>query len=615
MKPILQIFFLMTILLLSGCGSQDRYEVMDPHVHFIIEGQDWGTATAVPTVHNSFNPSPAAVVDGRFYFGSRGGMIYVVTPTGYETLPRPGELYVRDLITGPDGLLWMTDNNGRVLYFQDGQWVLDVDLDLDWDSGTRMLLDNQNRILLMGDREDIYHRGNTRGLWRREESGQWSQQDLPGDPDIMHGWCENGQPPIFLTRHLELITEERDGWQISDPVWENIDREDVELQCSQEEAMAIRLGDDRDFLLNEGDGWQLVEGHERLRHLFWFENELYSVMRYENAMYRWEADGWVFSHEFSDLPSSGHVWSLALDSRRVLYFPHGGSLIFDGHELTQNTSLLGYPKAVVRYGGMDHLYMSESVHLQGTGGVWEVVGRPFESENRSSINKKMLVDDQDQLVFFSYDEIITWDGVNYHRQVMDQDIYRTYLQEDRKVLILSDGQVGVWSQGELRWIGHLDEFIYDVIGAQWVSDEKIQVLTRTHLLLVEPDRNTIALTFQGWAPKGGASGPGSSLAAGGIRRMVVIEDENVQDITPHWGTVQGEGSRISTMIADGLGGWIVYDYDRSALLRFDGENWFDMGTYFWNSIYENGTLTSNGDGTFILQDYGYVYHIEPGAVP
>ncbi len=616
MKPIQWKLFLMTVmtlLMLTGCGSQDRYEVMPPHVNFIIEDQNWGTATAVPTVHNSFNPSPAAVVDGRFYFGSRGGMVYAVTPTGYETLPRPNNLYVRDLLKGPDELLWMTDNNGRILYYQEGQWELDVDLDLDWDSGTRLLLDNQGRLLLMGDHEDDFHKGNTRGLWRRDDAGQWTKQDIPGDPDIMHGWCEYGQSPVFLTSHLELITEDGDRWQISDPVWDDFDGEQIKLQISEDGRMVILNTEYRDFLLNDGDGWQFIDSDYYMRHLFWFGTELYGVAKYSDELMHWDGEDWISISETIDSSGSGIVWSRPHGSERILYFHSGGSMVFDGLELRPNTQLLGYPHAVVRYGGMDHLYMTYGAHLVGTDGVWQVAGWPDGADDRSSIAKRMVVDDRDMLVFFLSSEIATWDGNEYHRLPTDQSLSRIYLQDDGKVVVLSMDRVGVWSQGELRWMGYLEDYAYDAIGAKWNSNEKIQVLFRDHLRMVEPESSTITLAFQGWTPRVSASGPGSSLACAGIERMVVIEDGDVLDLTPNWGSVQGEEARISAMIADGLGGWIVYDYDRSSLLRFDGESWYDMGVNFWNTIYDGGTLTSNGDGTFILQDYGYVFLIEPGA--
>ena len=614
MKSFWGIVFIVSLMLLAGCGSQDRYEVMPANSNYIIEEQAWGTVTGVTTVHNNFNPSPAAVVDGRFYFGSRGGMVYAVTPTGFETLPRPNDLFVRDLIAGPDGLLWMTDYNGRVLSFQDGRWELDQDLDLDWDTGTRLLLDHENRLLLMGDHEDEYYKGNTRGLWRRDGTGQWSQQDLPGDPDIMHGWCEYGQPPVFLTRHLELITETPDGWQVSDPVWPDVNNNGVELQCSEDGKMAIRMPGDYGFLLNNGRSWQLMATDIVLEHLFWFENQLFGLPRYLDQLLRWDGEAWAFfQNTIPDYHNTG-AWSLADGSRRILYCSQGGSMIFDGMELVENTAPLGYPQTVVRYGGMDHLYMYHGLHVMGTEGQWEVVGDPFGSSDRSSINKRMLVDDQDHLVFWSGNKLAVWEGESYRIITFDQSL-TGYLQPDGTIVFLSYDQVGVWTQGQLNWVGFHDESQWSVIGAQWLSPEKIQLLTRTHLRVVEPEQNAITLTFQGWTPRVCASGESGRLAVGGVERLVVIEDGEILDITPTWGTTQGEAARINTLISDGLGGWVVFDYDHSTLLRYDGGNWFDMGVNFRTIIYDSGTLTSNGDGSFMLQDYGYVFLVDPEAAP
>ncbi len=603
------------LVMLVGCGSQDRYEVMSPEVSFVIEDESWGLATVLPTVHNSFNPSPAAVVDGRLYFGSRSGMVYEVTPTGYETLPRPGDLYVWSLLAGPEGLLWRADYTGNILFFQDGQWELDIDLDLDWDSGTRMMLDNQNRILFIGGKRFDSGSNVKRRLWRRDHSGQWSLQDLPGEPAIVFGWCEHGKPPVFLTGQLQMVTEGLDGWQVSEPLLEEIDNEAVEFQGSQDGRMAVRIGTENYFLLNEGDGWQIKNTGTRLRHLFWLKNELYAIDRFEETLVHWDGQDWVVIQTIEDYWGS-KVRSQAHGSERILFFPEGESRVFNGLELISNTLPLGSLLAFVPHEGLNHLYMGGGMHLQGTDGIWEEVGRPFQDQDRSSVRGKMLIDDQDHLVFFGSNKIMHWDGHSYHEYDCGEYLRGTFLQDDGKVVVFSENQAGVWSQGQLHWVGNLDDSSYYKVGAKWESAEKIQVLYQNHLRLVEPEQSTITMTFQGWTPYVSAAGPGQSLACGGRERMVVIDGTTVLDITPIWGDVNGQLGRISAIISDGLGGWLAYDYDRSSLLKFDGRKWYDLGESFDGFIFrESGTLASNRDGTFILQDSGNVFLIEPGAGP
>jgi len=616
MKSVCLKILLLAVVVLGGCGHQDRYEVVSPEVSFVVEDAAWGRVTALPTLENSFDPSPAVVVDGRQYFGARGGLVYAVTPTGYETLPRPDGTFVRSLIKGPDGLLWRSDYNGRIYYFQDGAWQLDHDLDLIWDTRLEMLIDDQNRIVLMGNRDDGFNSEGRRHLWRRETSGQWSKMNIPGDPDIMHGWCEHGLPPVFITGHLELINEGPDGWEISAPLLEDIHESDVEIQGNEAGHQAVRVQGEGFFLLNTGEGWEIMDSNNRLGHLFWLNGELYGIKRWADDLLRWDGEQWIQIHSTPNEMSGDFVWSLANGSDRIVYFEHGGSMVFDGASWTVGTRPLGELSAFVRHNGQDHLYLKMGQHIIGNNGVWEEAGRPFEENNRSSTWLRMVVDDEDRLTFLKGYSIRRWTGSEYLDFPSDKFLRRTYLQDDGKVVVLSGSHVGVWSGGQLRWLGFVDENDLHSYGARWESDERIHVLSGSHLTLVQPNQSNITFTFQGWYPRFMAAGPGrQKMAIGGNERTIVIDGDNITDITPIWGSTHGDAGRLSAMISDGFGGWLAFDHERFRLLRFDGERWSSMGNDFWSAIRDGGTFTSNHDGTFLLQEQGYVFLIEPGVSP
>ena len=259
--------------------------------------------------------------------------------------------------------------------------------------------------------------------------------------------------------------------------------------------------------------------------------------------------------------------------------------------------------------------MESGQHIKGNQGIWEVVGRPFENRDRSSVGLKMVVDDENQLVFFDQYSIKRWVGEGYETIPTSEYLNKTFLQDDGKVVLLSEDQVGVWSQGEMNWVGYHSEHSAECLGARCGPDECIQLSTRQHLRLVEPELSHITLTFQGWTPNFMASGPGQMFALGGNERTIILNGEDISDVTPIWATTHGDPARLSAMVYDGLGGWLAFDRERYRLLRFDGEMWSSLGLDFWSAIRDGGTFTSNHNGTFLLQEMGYVFLIEPGVSP
>lgn len=605
MKLSLFKILLPVLVMLAGCGSQDRYEVMDPPGGLVIEESNWGQITKLETVHNRLSPGPATVIGNDHYFGSVDGMIYRPVGTGYEVQPRPEDLNVAALLQGPDDLLWMADPGGRILYFENGQWILDNDLNLSAESNTNLLLDHEGRILLFG--------GEGR-LWRRDLSGQWTNQDIPDETNLVHGWCDYGQAPVFLTENFQLVAEGAQGWDISEPLMES-DLKAYEIQCSELGYKVVRYQDNNDFLLNMGDGWQIVTSSQRMIHMFWLGNELFGTRTYNGNLHKWDGSSW---NEFLPLnggPRRVYCWSSPSESGRYLYFDYGETWFFDGENLTEITPRLTWPVDFVRHEGTDHIYTRFGKHLQLQDGVWEDHGYPIEGVVSSSSDFRMVVDDRDELVFFSVQGIAQWNGETYHLNPFNVWGLSIFLQTDGKVVFFSDHKIGVWTQGQVRWSGYFEESIYNVYGARWESDDRVVMLLRGNLSLVEPHQTTITFTFQGWTPSQMAGGQGQVLACSGPGRVIEVDGLSVKDITPRWESSDGVSADLSTLIADGYGGWLAFDYERHSLLRFDGQKWLDMRGDFGGPGNYYRRLNSNRDGTFILKYFESVYLVEPEVAP
>jgi len=601
MKPGYWIILLLMLVLAAGCGSQDRYEIMDPQVLSIVEDTHWGTSTMLQLLQNSRDYPVVTIIDDQLYFGPTGGLVYRTTSTGYESFFSPDEVAVGDIISGPDGLLWLISTRGRIYYRLDDTWYLETDLQLSNFNKKSFLVDDQGRLLVING-----------GLWRREADGQWQRQDIPGQSDIYSGWCDYGMPPVFINKNLETVTEGPDGWLVSDPIAENSMDESFEIQINEDGRAVVYSRSNRRYFLNEGDGWQTVNISYIILHMFWLQDELYLVSSYSaRGIYHWSGEVWELVWELDRDYVGNYSRSIPDDNGVLLCFSDGKTAFFDGLNLEEKTSTIGGISAFVRFEGFDHILTQRGKHFRGNDGMWEEMGQPFEESSRSSVSLRMVVDDQDKLTFISGPSIIQWDGNSYNSYPLDQVASRFYLQPDGKIVVLSYSQVGFWSDGQLNWVGPRGENTSILLGAKWESESEITLVSAEHLRTVTPETSTITLTFQGWSPWVSAGGPGHQLGCGGRERMVVFDGTDVQDITPHWGANQEEGARIKSLISDGAGGWIAYDSDRSTLLKYDGQNWFDMGVDF--SDYFNwwgGLLTSNGDGSYLLMSSSRVFLIE-----
>ena len=119
MKSITLALFGLVLLMLSGCGSQDRYQVMEPSPYVEIHESRFATISRVPSLHNHGTSYSTAEVDGVMHFSSGSGIVYKVTDEGYETLPIISGFFESHLVAGPDGHLWVTDQFAQLYSLPD----------------------------------------------------------------------------------------------------------------------------------------------------------------------------------------------------------------------------------------------------------------------------------------------------------------------------------------------------------------------------------------------------------------------------------------------------------------------------------------------------------------
>ena len=598
MKTIALACFSMVLLTLSGCGSQDRYQVADPPEYLEILEGDFANISRVPTVSNGSNRGRSAEVDGVMYFLPSSVSVYRVTESGYEILPFIPESSIRQMVAGPDGDLWVIDSYARLYSLQNDQWVFEYDIDMESGSVGGMIYDNQDRLIVYGD----YN-----GLWCRATSGEWTLEPGPDSLTIVDGWSSFGQDPVFVDMYSRVYTEGDDGWELSDPLWGNLGGYYPLIEGNNQGWLAVPQLSEKILHLNIGQGWQEYPYNEMIRYLFWLDDDLYATNHGADNLYKWSGTAWETFLSFPWGNAVTCIHSFPANAGQRLFFEKGGTLLFDGTSLAIETPVLGNIKGMVSYENSNHMVLNNGFHYRDGGGdgVWEVVGQPFPNIDYSYHKKMIMEDDQNQLILMGNDHIRIWDGGSSYQEIpLDHGTDGFYSQPGGEVvLLLDDRTIGVWAGGEFNVIGPHDEYSHSINDCLLEDSGQVIIATNDHLRRVGQDESPIVLTFQGWRCRAITRVEQWGLVCGGSGHLVTLDNGRVTNKTPAWALEEGWGmANITELMADWLGGCLAYDSSSQALLRFDGEQWWSENDEWLAWINYGTQFTDNRDGTYFLSD-------------
>ncbi len=607
MKSITLVLFGLVPLMLSGCGSQDRYQVMEPSPYMEIQEGRFATISRVPSLHNRGTSYSTAEVDGVVYFSSGSQIVYRVTDEGYETLPIIPDLFVNHMVADPDGQLWVTDPFAQMYSFQDGQWVFEVDLNI---SGhlNGLLSDNQGRLFAYGD---------DNGLWCRESSGEWNLNILPENTSLQDGWSDFGQDPIFVDSQLRLFTEGADGWQLSDSLGEDLQLYRAEIQGNPQGWLAVPSFDDQIIFLNHGDGWQEIPYTRYVNHVFWLGDDLYATYSGSDDLLHWSGADWEPFLSFAGTNLANCFNSQSSGTGRQLFFHNGASLYFDGSSLALETPGLGDLYGLVSFENSNHLILSNGYHYRDGGGdgIWQEVGAPLADGRFVDDHNIMVIDDRDQLVFFGQYVIKVWNGNSSYQEIpVEPRLKGIYPQSDGRVVVASNYMLGLWAEGGFRWLGEHHENSSEIQSCLLEDDDGVWVVAHSHLRWVEPEQSAITLTFQGWVCNAAILAEEWGLVCSGSGHLVAVDGSKVHNLTPGW--ADGSDWRVTTirsLIPDGQGRWLAFDSQKSSLLLFDGVQWWgqeDEELLWIEGWFIRPHFTDVRDGTILMQIWNMVFMVE-----
>lgn len=595
MKSVLSalfLVFLVALMVMAGCGSQDRYQVVGPGLAMVVEESHWADLFPVQGFGNVYGRYRAVEWNGDLVFGAYGSLVYRVLPEGYEPLtPLPDDFYIRGLTVGPDGNLWACDWHGHVVRYEMDEWVTEVDFDVS--SYIRgIFLDHQGRVVVYGENSN---------LWRRDSSGNWERQVLAEPAHLCSFWCENGAPPVFVTYEQQLV-EEVDGiWEISNPLVEDRYTCNSQYTASEDGRRVFRGYSSGDFLMDEGDGWNVHSLDFSDGHMFWYSNELYATETSNPGLWHWENGTWVL---VGDLGCNGHdAKSFSRNGQRQILLDDGASVLFDGQSLTDFSPKIGECRGYGMVDGLPHSITSSGMLLQLENGIWVNRGFPLENSNFLAYGQPWTLDEGGHPVFLGQSEVSSWDGQEFHRQILDQRVEKAFIQGNGTLALVSDDQVGVLADGEVQWLENHLMSTWEIKSCILGPNGEIWILIDGRLVLVDGGNLTTVVTFQGWSPSRMILDPDRGLVIWGWSRLVVVDGATITDYTPFWrSNLELVSSEIVNLTLDGLGGWVAHDDFHRTLLHFDGQNWRGLDHNFWNDFGYGGDMFLTGEGTLILQD-------------
>ncbi len=594
------------LLLLSGCGSQDRYQVTDPPIYMEVHEGSFAQINRIPIMHNVGHGYLTAKVNGEIYFSGENGNTYKNTSTGYQALPAISGFKIKDMVTGPGGHLWVTNKYAEMHSFQNGEWVFEIDILIESGSIDGLLYDSHGRLLAYGD---------NRGLWCREVSGEWNLMAVEDNSTIEAGWSEYGYDPVMVDKYGRLLTEQDGVWSFSEPISNDLYSWNMEIVGNDQGWLLMSAVEDRRFFINFGDSWQEYQYTENLRHMFWLGEDLFALQMYDDALLKWSGTNWepflIYDWPW-DLTGFN---SLAEGTGRRLFYNSGASLFFDGLSLTQKTGPLGQVQSVASLGNTTHLFFSTGVHYQSIGddGHWDEVGNLSTDDSYFYYFPEMLVDDMGQLVFLKSTGMRIWDGGSSYREIsLDEEIFKSFPQADGRILLLlGEGSMGQWANGVFSELPDHEDLYRHVISCQFDDAGQILLATNDHLRVINQERSFISLTLHGWECRTMVWSDEWGQLCGGNGHLLTVNGSTVLNKTPAWHSdAVWHGVSVRQLQPAWLGGWLALDPNRDSLIWFDGEQYWGQGGGDLDEMDYATELRMNLDGSYLLFSYDIVLKVE-----
>ena len=483
---------LVALVLVVGCGKQDRYEVVAPDI-FVAGVVQEGEITAVHAMlsGNGLEAADAWSENDLVEVGMYGRVLRIQGDL-YIPLNFPGREHLVGVLCEPDEELLVVTDGGAFWRWSGGTWMQLPAVPV---NRARFLVRDHLGFPLSGgsaESEALY----------RFESGVWTMIGGTVEPRIRLAWSHPAQGTWLVTYENEILTLNGNRAAVVDSAGVNDYYGSPQLVGDGVDKLVYCEGGREMWLSVGGVGtihtW-LASVEPRV--LFWRDGLLHCVTSgYELAA--WDGADWL---TIPDTAVSGHsVLSRSRSGKELIFDTDGGVDVYDGATTREAVPRQGGVDGLQEYQGRLMAYLDRGTLFRAESNppeAWRLIARTENRARDNSLINALIVDDLGRLLVKDLYNLWHWDGTALVREEIVGLVLRADTMPDGEVLISTDESVVALSQGELEYSPTWDFYDDSIRGLRRRSATEIEVLSTEGMYLLSGGNELeLQWVFMGWRP-------------------------------------------------------------------------------------------------------------------
>ncbi len=582
------------ILLLSGCGNQDRYDVVSRQPNVTGEvtmGEFIDQTMFLESTYWGMDAADAWSATDLVVSGNTGQVIRVQGDL-YISLGFPEDRQIVGMVCQPDGGLLVGLDDGQIWQWSGGTWQEEPEK-----PGNHLRIftdDHQGRPLV---------RVRYTGELKRYEMGEWEQVGDDSRGYITEIWRHPDQGTWLATETRNILELTETGAVWVDSLIFQSEYGVISLAGDGVDRLAATTGGG-DLWLRDSGAWTYYEGdpNESLSGMHWHQGQLYASSSGGDQTV-WRDDQWQVLQE----EAIGERVSVVVESDQdpILIGRSGAGYIFDGNTVTRISQSIGGVQGMAEYQGQLVAYLADGGLFQAedvSNGVWRYLDKTTANADSDGDNN-LLMDDRGLLVAHTETGLSFWDGDDFTDLLVDEYIRMFQPAADGEIIIATDVAIGSLRGGQLTW-RPAEESLDTCRGLQRSSPTTIDFLDSNGLYrLADAGGFSTQWIAVGWQPWRLVSlSPTRTLVLGRDVARQIMADE-ITDMTPL--TTSGTATDPVTL-ADAIelptGNVLAWAGNYSGFLLWENEKWWEISPAVGESVWYSADW---GDGRFLrTENYG-----------
>ncbi len=488
-----QALALAALLLVAGCGKQDRYEVVTPTVG-VAGTLRMGQLTEMKVLlsANGLKGTDAWGAHDVLQVG-HGGRVVRVQDDLYTTLRFPGDPYLRGVLCEPNGDALVVTGNGEFWRWSGGQWQELAALP--GNDTTFLARDDQGRPLAgaQDDGEALYRY--EAGAWTEVGDGTWGKyRTVWSSPD----------GGTFLATDLNQVLElTPTGIAVVDSV-EFRDTYGIGRLAGDSTGRLAYTRGNREMWVRDGGAGQVFTW-EMFFHpeiLFWRAGQLYCVEDGGHLLL-WDGVSWV-EQAVHFLGRDARL-SIDLAGQQLVVGQYGEAFLYDGVTSTQVSRNQGNYDGLAEFQDKLLIYTERGTLFEAastTADGWRFVAQTENRARGDNSNNALLVDDLGRLIIKDFEFLWEWDGAALTRIPLDEPVMRMFRMPSGEILISTLDGVASLVQSEIDFQPTPGFSGYSCRGLRRRSPTEIEILYDYGLYVISPGAEPrLDWSGVGWRPE------------------------------------------------------------------------------------------------------------------